>query len=89
MSATERISDILMAWNLLLPQVAEPSELWLRKICAFTDVDIEHGLGKAGKKFGTGPIQTGDVERYVLGVCRNETAEHEWNRQDDDPASRW
>jgi hypothetical protein len=89
MSATARTNDILMAWNLLLPQVAAPSELWLRKICAFTDVDIERGLRRALKKFGTGSIHSGDVERYVLGICRNESAECEWNIQDQNPASRW
>jgi hypothetical protein len=89
MSGRDRIDDILLSWNLLLPQVASPSELWLGKISECTDSAIQRGLDRAATKFGTRPVDVSQVEKYVLGVARHESRDQEWNTREEDPASRW
>jgi hypothetical protein len=89
MSVTERIRDITLSWNLLLPQITAPSEYWLGQICSYPDAAVERGLKRAAVKFGSSSADSEQVARYVRSVASNEFKDREWNIQDDDPASRW
>lgn len=89
MSATERINDLVLSWNLLLPQIDPPSEYWLGKICAYPDSAVERGLKRAAIKFGNNRIDPEQVARYIRSVARNESKDHEAAALDENPASRW
>jgi hypothetical protein len=89
MSATERMSDISVAWNLALPQIPAPTEYWLAKLCVFPDSAVEHGLSRAGAKFRKICADPDRIARYVFSVTRNSFKDHKRDKLDEDPASRW
>ena len=90
MSATDRINDLVLSWNLLLPQIDPPLEYWLGKICAYPDSAIERGLTRASKKFGTQPpTDSGVVAKYVLRAASFVLKDQEAATRDQNPASRW
>jgi hypothetical protein len=88
MSATERISDITLAWNLLLPQIPMPAPEWFGRIAVYSV--IQRGLTRASKKFGTQPpTDSGVVAKYVLRAASFVLKDQEAATRDQNPALRW
>lgn len=74
MTILDRIADARRVWNLLIPHVEAPADIWLARWCAaYTDAAIEHAITKTAKKFRD-PERVASEElthRYASSVLKN------------------
>ena len=67
-----RIENTRKVWNVLLPHVPPPADVWLAKWCAaFSDEIIESGISRVAYKFAVNADDPERVHRYASSVLRN------------------
>jgi len=67
-----RIENTRKVWNMLLPHVPPPADVWLAKWCAgFSDEIIENGISRVAYKFAGNVDNAERVHRYASSVLRN------------------